>query len=1266
MSLNPTFKPLEDFYFNEGTKPLSVNDLPVETFRDDPGQMVMPNTSKPLVTEPVNPTPGFFDTLEHAWSQNNEEMQAGRFISREAQFSHPSDDPVPDGFDPRALEHLEAYPTNYWDFISMAHTPNELSLRQQYVQEKMNDEEEYANGSLMAKLIGGAGGAITSLSTLIPLTSSVKYASLSQSMIRNAFTIAPSLGVQAIAHNGFMQATEAGGNLQDLAVDTIRDTAFGVAFLAGGAGLGYGMRGAKLWNTRKMVNIIHEGAEVHPIIGEDGELAGVKVLSGSNEALSAQKLSQADTFANAAMHQGFLFHIPGIGKMAGNGILGSPLVQGKLSRFKTIHKLVDLMASHTILTKEVLEGQARADSAEDIMSAINAGAVDFTMQMKSQYYNENGIIGGVNAKNAIKALKQKALTGQSMSEEDFYHQVIGVVINVKPHESKHVNEAAKLYTEYTDKLWSHYLNLHGMDPNILPPRNARGYFTISPDATALVKYQKEFREVISSEFMRQDKVLAGIMQPLNVVNAVLDQLKKVKYENIADAEVHANKIKEARALRRSIMKEIETKARSGKAEDEDYAMLTLDRNFLSTSDSSKLFKLLRPARVLKKKVAAKSHDVNSTRMKLNNTLEAINKNKSKKGTAELKSKAEELKKELEQAQTELDKLKGQHLDAQEKLDISAREGKVPANFFTRDENVIEWRDPKEWLKFREAFKSESDMVDAAEAQRNVYLNNTSEQVQGNIMHNMMPNQFANPIGRRTFMVPAKLMHENNFIRKDVPGVAHAYARALGRHIALKTVFKDINIKAGEFGPEGMARILSEERTAQELEINNKDIDEAAKHKELLKLQRDFDKAKTYMGTMHDIFMGKTRASAATVRMVRNLKNFAVATKLGSTIISQLNDVSAVILKHGLWNYVRDGLFPVFKSIGNSELTEARMRNAADAALSIQHVHSGYATKYSESNAVGDVPVATHLESAIKGLANLSGNFFGINRMDNANQRVTAGIMQAKIMRHMFSFKDGTLGEKDLQGLLGYGLDPKVWADRFIEAYQKSGGWQDSLGAYQSKYWDWADDGAVARMAMTLRRGVADTVLQKGLYTSPFWANDPFMSMIFMFHGYAFAAFNRFTVPLMQRADADKVLGITLMLGFGAMSDMLRDLARGNKPDLEHEHTIFGRAMTAVSNSGVLGHTTDILQSVNKLLDGNLLPEMTTRYKDRNKWSLLGPVAGMSGDVANLYKSVLTGTITSKEAKRAATLIPLAGSVQTRFLLNKFIDNLDLPEKRESE
>jgi len=132
-----------------------------------------------------------------------------------------------------------------------------------------------------------------------------------------------------------------------------------------------------------------------------------------------------------------------------------------------------------------------------------------------------------------------------------------------------------------------------------------------------------------------------------------------------------------------------------------------------------------------------------------------------------------------------------------------------------------------------------------------------------------------------------------------------------------------------------------------------------------------------------------------------------------------------------------------------------------------------------------------------------------------------------------------------------------------------------------------------------------------------------------------------------------------------MIDPLRKLANGKKADVDNDDTWFGKAFETVSNSGLLGHTPDLLQTMNKFLGGQLLPKTTEKFQGWNKWSVLGPGAGIADDIATILSHCMgpDKKFTTSDAKKSIRLVPLTGSLATRGLLNQWAESLGLPDRQ---
>src|SRR5690606_28221301 len=123
--------------------------------------------------------------------------------------------------------------------------------------------------------------------------------------------------------------------------------------------------------------------------------------------------------------------------------------------------------------------------------------------------------------------------------------------------------------------------------------------------------------------------------------------------------------------------------------------------------------------------------------------------------------------------------------------------------------------------------------------------------------------------------------------------------------------------------------------------------------------------------------------------------------------------------------------------------------------------------------------------------------------------------------------DGKLTKKEFRVLENAGINPDKWADRFIKSFNDSGGTKGIAGGYRSQYHTWQDFAARNKMADAVRFMVRDTIIKRGAFDQPFIMNNPIMQTWFLFTGWGFAAFNRYTIPLLQRFEANQILGTVL-------------------------------------------------------------------------------------------------------------------------------------------
>src|SRR5690606_4147 len=194
------------------------------------------------------------------------------------------------------------------------------------------------------------------------------------------------------------------------------------------------------------------------------------------------------------------------------------------------------------------------------------------------------------------------------------------------------------------------------------------------------------------------------------------------------------------------------------------------------------------------------------------------------------------------------------------------------------------------------------------------------------------------------------------------------------------------------------------------------------------------------------------------------------------------------------------------------------------------------------------------------------------------------------------------------------------------------------GGYRSQYHTWQDFAARNKMADAVRFMVRDTIIKRGAFDQPFIMNNPIMQTWFLFTGWGFAAFNRYTIPLLQRFEANQILGTVLIAGAAAMEGVSRKLARGEEVDMDDEHFF----LEAFSNSGVTSMIYKSAMMANALLDNEAMKNLTNdKYKNISVLgSFGGPGLGLLKDYAGVMSMVATGKFNQTDIKKGFRSIPL--------------------------
>ena len=1167
--------------------------------------------------------PGWWETAANTFYNYNLELQTGKFLY-DSIAPNPLHEEIPEGWNAMNPDALEEFPMKYWPHISSALGPKDQAARQQKVREQIEKDEYIESGSFTAKLAGGAAGAIISPMTLfgLPAITTLKYAGVAQNVLMNMARTAPAIALDSFARNTMMEANRIGGTLEDVATSTLVDTAFGTSLIGLGAGIASGSKNLNLWNTRKAASlVIARGIGISEEVTKDGVLTGKRIafpLPGSSA--NAAEVDFAQAWVNESMSKSGLFAIPGIGSAIEKGIMTplgikafeSPAITAAKSPYMAVKKWYNGIAGSPFITKDVEQGIAAPDSAQIIADQFSSQALNFRQMYKEQFHEANGISGS-NPGSALKNMRQIITNNRQITTDKFDIEVHNIM-EIEGYKSDWPQ--AHVVADAVHDLFNHVNEINAQQtgrPLFRNPRTAWLFLPHNKKMNRLRQREDEYNNITYDALLAQDKRIVELTAPITELESSIAEIKK----SIKDKKSLDKKHPELENLNfqlrnaQSKLKKQNVILENNLLNNADDHILLEDRVFLTQDDRDELQALLK--------------DLNA---------------------AKGKPEYEQIKLDLED---------------------QVFSGKVKEHFYENDGYKIKFRDPEEPIKLRKAYENDRARWRQVrawyESETNTSPQDLIQQVIGGMPETSgMPNNFKS----RTKMIPSNVYTEAGFY-DDLTKTVTAYMQTVGRNYGFKAVFPELaNVK--DF--EGVFRALKQEHDAINAKILEKPVSKE-RDKEKAKSDKAFSNAKKFMSDTYKTYMGSYNAheNPKLRAAVSIAKSITSAEKLGGTLAYQIADMGGIIMKSGLMPFFRNGLVPLLKTMNGhikGENSEAWINNAGYAGLACNTEISVLGNRMFNSSSMDTAPVSSFLDNAVSGAniaSHYAGNFFGINSIANINERMAASTVQASIMDAAFKFRAGTITQLDKQNMAQIGIQIEEVAESFIKNFEESGGWKQGKNGYQSLYWKWSDTEAVTRMANSVRRGVQDSIINSSKYASPYWAQSPLLSMVFMFHGWAYNAFNRYAVPLMQRPDAQHMIGLTSIVGLSMMAEPLLNMSNG-KPAYEDDKTLLDSAMRALDYSGFLGPTWDLLANINKATGQSLFQDTAQKRANyKGVGAMMGPVIGMGWDMAQLTGHSIKGDLTQGDAKQIAHMIPLLNHILNRNAVNDFVKLSGLPERR---
>ena len=1224
--------------------------------------LVMPNNKElgfmPMVApyeDERKAAPGQLETLHAAFSEYNAPLRALTNLSK---INDNVDLERQENYDPIREGLLDDVPEQYWAQILLATRREDALKIKQRLAEELENQDILDRSGWLTSTVSILGASIADPTTLIPMSQTVKYASIGKGAFANFINAGKAMAGPIALQNAILVGTKESQDISDWAIQTMFETA--IAAGIGGIVGAYAAKGAKteLSNMKAVFKAVDgvdikyklspEGIIEKPVASAaEGSSVGAAQVKGVQDLLDAGEISFKSNKTVKAIFG-----------------WGSPIIKGLTNRFETMRRFTSQLMPHPF---ETAGGKAGAIQNPDAFSFVkswrhvHANAEIFTKAMWMESLGLEGVGKGIRAVSG-------SWTGKYQTLEAFKEQV-GLAYSRKKSDIPQIQACIDLYRkEIYEPLWNEVIKRR--------PDLKKHEFTNIEQWLNRVYHKGKIQE-------RPDEFIADFADYLTKNN---DTLKKY-YEPFDTTKRTITELKQS--IETAKNKIIKPREKTALAAETRLAEVEADLA-KAKSEADRLFPAEGPEKP--KYLKAATEKLEAEQIKLRDKLAAhgLPETESAQIKTTIKAMEEEvalqekylaeLDKNLDQAISEglipLDLLEGKvelnatqiaELEKLKKLSKDeiqqlAEDGKISKDlYFLKRGGYVELLNPEANPKLRRILNGD-EIQDTANGVRDTIMNLNEEQILGEIFRSIESG------GNDVFKTRTALWNDalaEKWLVRDIDQLAGLYVDQVSKRIYFDDILKSYGLTPQE-GLEGIVSKLLTDRNIEESKILQQP-DSPARVKELNKLNKDFDDTKKFMSDMYKIYMGNYVDNTTTAyRISDGIKKFAAATLLGNVPIVQITEFVSPLFRFMFDEYINDGLVASLKRM--SYVAERKLNTAeksylrgafADLGQGINVANGartqalmGYGSQYQPK---------TVLERYVNNLANWSQNVNLANFIMDTQETIASFASQSSLLRTLQKYVDGKkLSDFEINKLDRARLNPNDWAKRILNQYGIN---KTEEGAFVANFHLWKDFEAAQRFRIAIEKEVRQVIMKPGPMDVPFALRDPLLSLMTQFTSYIFAATNNFTIPLLTSPDVQKMTGALMMLATGAMVDPLRQLAKGEELNLDPKALM----ISGINNSGIMSWQSDVLLKANATLG---LPPLEFLQSDRIKSKAalfgLGPGLSLGNTAASVFSAFLNGEMNQRDANNAMKLMmPLAYTWYTRRPLNAMLESMNLPKDRQT-
>lgn len=1210
-----------------------------------------------------------WETIKAGFNRDNDILNTIRSVSDDfmelselSAFS--KDNPKPD-FNPLSEEYLSQVAPQYWPRLATRGTPGSVSRLIAKIDQENENRDIFDRGTVMGMLGSAAINGLTSPWSLVPIAHGAKLIKFGPAIASSFGKAIPGMAAGNLASELNLFFTQETRTLEEVAMNTLTGTLFGGAL----AGLGAGARTLKFKTYRKLFQEVAEkGTEIKYNLTDKGELKGFLAVDSSVGAQSTREINLVGESIYGWGKNGEI-SVAALPIYLTAKVARNPVFLGLTSKSASVRSWTNGMLEHNLtLTKNVVKGEFNAPSLQSLIGLGQGDIARANISIANHYYDYLDIPKDATLTGkALRAWTKK--NGDKLSMPKFAEAVSDAVNEAGVHSNPHVSKAAKqVIKEVYEPKFKQLVELDLL-PADTNPFGAIQYINRIYDRDYLAKNPDKAQQFLFGQFAATNDKIIEIMTPIRNLEA-----------RIADYKHNLSLNKEpkrAKGLQAQI-NNLETQLKSQKAvlqeniQNNVYSpdMLT-GKKGMAAGDINTITKEGAELRKVKSQLKQLEEAYKIENRQRNAGRKPGEKNKPPN------KKMIDLQKSIEAEKANLKRVR-------EELNEKFATGKIDSKLGFR---VLQNGEEKFFLKKRKrgsrklrGILDEAELRNSAANTYDTIMGLNDEQLGQALFDNLKSGGGENIFMARALMIPDKDLAGANFLVRDIRKNVSAYVTRTSRAIEMQKYLLSNGMKNGADHKSYLAHSISEDygamRRSLDYEYNQK-LTATTDPKLQAKLRENFESQSAKLTSeqkadislvknVYDRLMGTADVKyGKSVRLARFFKNWAYSTQLGALFLMCLQDSIMPAFRIGFKNHVQHGIAPFFANTLSGRRTKdgtkaniALRRSAYDLALGVETFNSLNMQRLDMGLDYG-IPT-TWMESVVEKGANAMGVLNMSNQWTDGANFIMATSSQSSLIRVLERAKTGKkIAKADLRRLQILGIDPSAYGDRILKEFAKHG--EKLSGGYLPNWHLWNDKEAKQIFKKAVKQEVNSIIFSGSNIASYPVGLEPggWSGALLMYMGWSFQATSNYLVPLLQEFDSRKIGGVLLAMSVASLVSPLRQIARGEQPELEAGELFKG----AVLDSGLLGIYGDFFNKANAI--GNIFPSLRVdRFADKGAGDMVGGSIGAQID--NLLK--VTGMIANQEwnqadMRRVVKLVPLLNLIYLRYGTEKVIENLGLPKGR---